>query len=218
MAHEKYDDDVLVLTSNSWHGKHDLIVNENIAVPDGFAASRMGEIKWEAKPLYIEVEPSKLVPFGKKKGLVREKHFRAPEFHIVTNRMVKDYQVINNDFLIQLAEDLAKRTGWTFEGCGTLRHNELSFVQLRLGDVNISGKRHERHIARFLYSDDKGSSSSGNGGLCYTRVECDNTHRAAIREEGMFKIPHVDDPQAMWRFVNAKAIAAVDAFHEQNAM
>jgi len=218
MAHEKYDEDVLVLTEDSWHGKHDIILPKGTDVETGFNVARLEDIEWLTKPLYIEVEPGMFLPFGDKKGLARRPFSRDQHWRILDNRTVRDYEVIDNEFLMGLAADLAMSTGWLFEGCGTLRHNEVSFIQLRVNrDIDVAGLSYERHTVRFFYGDDK-ALGSGFGGLTGTRIQCMNTFRMAISDENTITIPHREDPKARWEFINAQHISAINALEEQEVM
>lgn len=218
MADGKYEEDVLVLTADSWHGKEDLILPRGTSVEDGTKLSGMTEIEWTTKPLYVEVEPGKFIPFGNKKALTRLPNAFSSQYHVVDTRVVRDYEVINNDFLVELAVELAEATGWTFEGCGTLRHNEISFIQLRLTeDYRAAGRSDERHTVRFLYGDDK-SGNSGFAGLNYTRVQCMNTFLVAILENSIMKVSHRDDPELRWKLLNAQAAEVIKALEEQNKM
>jgi len=219
MGHGKFDEDRLVVTEDTWHGRHDVLLLKGTTVPDGCAISRIGEIVWATKPLYIEVSPGRFVPFGDKKGLVREPNAFSQNAHVLDSRgAVKDYVVINNDFLIQMATELAERTGWQFEGCGTLQHNEVSFVQLRINTtIDVGGREYERHVIRLFYADNK-RIGSGFGGLQMTRVQCMNTFRAAVSEDNIIKIEHVDDPEARWKLLNAHFARAIAAIEEQKLM
>lgn len=218
MSDGKYEEDVLVLTAESWHGKEDLILPRGTSVEDGTAASGMEDIVWELRPLYVEVEPGKFVPFGDKQALTRLPNLLTSQYGILDTRVVRDYEIVNNDFLIELAVELAEQTGWTFEGCGTLQRNRLSFIQLRLDqDYYAAGREYERHAIRFLYGDDKGGGS-GFVGLNYKRVQCQNTWKAAIAENTIMTVSHRDAPEVRWKLLNAQAIEVVKAVEEQNIM
>jgi hypothetical protein len=218
MGHGKTDEDVLVLTADSWHGREDLILPRGTSVEEGTDKSNMDEIVWEKRPLYVEVEPGVFLPFGNKQALARLPNVFTDQWHFVDTRIVRDYEIINNDFLIELAKELAQETGWTFEGCGTLRRNELSFIQLRIGEEYLAGGRmDERHTIRFMYGDDK-SQNSGFAGINYTRIQCMNTFMVAVNEDSILRVSHRDDPETRWRLVNAQAVEVVKAVEEQNKM
>jgi hypothetical protein len=218
MSDGKYEEDVLALTKDSWHGKEDMILPRGTSVEEGTRLSRMDEIHWTTRPLYVEVEPGKFIPFGDKKALTRVPNAFSSVYHVVDSRVVRDYEAINNDFMMELAAELARITGWTFEGCGTLRHNEISFIQLRLThDYHVGNREYERHSVRFLYGDDK-AAGSGFAGLNYTRVQCMNTFFCAIGENGILKVDHRDNPQARWKLINAGAAEVIKGFEEQNKM
>jgi hypothetical protein len=155
---------------------------------------------------------------GNKKALVRLPNIFTDDYHAVDTRVVRDYEIVNNDFLAELAAELAEATGWTFEGCGTLRHNELSFIQLRMDDNYLAGAReYERHTVRFMYGDDK-AASSGFAGINYTRIECMNTFMVAISENGILRVRHDIDPATRWKLINAQAAEVVNTLKEQNRM
>jgi hypothetical protein len=67
-----------------------------------------------------------------------------------------------------------------------------------------------------MVGDDK-RCGAGFGGMVFTRIVCANTWRAAISEGGVFKISHVQDPLALWKFATAQINAAVKAYKEQGA-
>lgn len=218
MAHGKFDEDVLVLTADSWHGLEDDILPRGTSVFDGIEHSGMEEIEWTTRPLFVEVEPGMFVPFGNKQALTRLPNVFSDGYHVVDTRVVRDYEVVNNDFLAELAVELAAQTGWTFEGCGTLRHNELSFIQLRLPqDYYAGGRDYERHDIRFLYGDDK-RGGSGFAGINYTRVQCMNTFFAAISENSILRVSHRDDPHTRWKLINAQAAEVLRVLQVQNEM
>lgn len=218
MGHGKFDEDVLVLTAESWHGNEDLILPRGTSVADGVAASNMDEIVWATRPLYVEVEPGKFVPFGNKQALTRLPNVFTDQYHVLDTRVVRDYEVVNNEFYMQLAKELGEATGWTFEGCGTLRHNEITFIQLRIQQEYLAGGRqNERHTIRFMYGDDK-SQGSGFAGLNYTRIQCMNTFMVAIGEGSILRVSHRDDPHTIWKLLNAQAMEVLEAVTEQNRM
>ena len=212
----KFEEDILVLTKESWHGKEDMIIPRGTTVDEACEIARLDEVVWTTKPLYVEVEPGRFMRFGNKDGLVRLPNRFADDYHCIDTRTVRDYEIVSNEFLMDLAKDLAHRTGWTIEGLGTLRHNEITFIQLRLDrDYCVADLPRERHRVRLLYGDDK-AYGSGFTGLEYTRVECLNTFMFAISESGIAKISHRDSPEARWKLINAESIAIVKAFTNQN--
>jgi hypothetical protein len=218
MGHGKFEEDVLVLTKDSWHGQEDLILPRGTSVDEGTAVSRMEEIVWTTRPLYVEVEPGVFKRFGNKDALTRLPNAFTDGYHVVDSRTVRDYEIVSNEFLVARAKELAAITGWTFEGCGTLNHNEISFVQLRLNkDYHVADMPHERHEIRFLFGDDK-AGNSGYAGLQYRRAQCMNTFMVAIMENGVLRVPHRNNPEAKWKLINAQAAEVIKEFEEQNAM
>lgn len=215
MAHKTYK---IILTDKSWHGHEDAVVSRDIPVHEGCELAKMSEVVWETRPAYAEVQPGLFIPVEGKKVLVRLPNSWDNTFHTIGNRLVKDYQIVDNGFLCGLASKMAEVTGWKFEGAGTLSKGEMSFIQLRLNeDFNVAGRKYEAHKAMFMFGDDK-RGGSGYGGLVFTRIQCWNTWRMAAGEDGVFKIPHRDDPHAQWEFVNARVEAAIAALKNQNAI
>ena len=214
----KYAEDVLVLTADSWHGEHDFLLPQGISLEAGYEISQLSDIEWVTRPLHIEVEPGVFKPFGNKFGLARLPNERTDEWHILDNRLVRDYEALTNDFLMELASDLAERTGWEFEGCGTLRHNEISFIQLRVpGKFDVAGLEYERHVVRIFYADDKAGGAAYIG-LTLTRIQCDNTFRAAISGESVLTVEHRDNPEARMTFINEQAVAVADSLKDHAAL
>jgi hypothetical protein len=213
MSHETYK---IVLTDKSWHGYEDAVVSRDISVAEGCKLAKVAEVVWKLKPAYTEVADGVFVPVKDKSVLVRLPTSWDDTYHVLGNRLVKDYEIVDNTFLCNLATQMADVTGWSFEGAGTLKKGEISFVQLRLtNDFYVAGKKHEAHRVKFLFGDDK-RQGSGYGGLVFTRVQCWNTWRMATSEGDVFKIPHRDDPHAQWMFVNARVEAAINAAETQH--
>ena len=146
----------IVLTDKSWHGNEDAVISRDTSVEDGCDLAKIEEVRWALRPVYIEVSPGVFVPFGKKKGMVRLPNSWDNTYHILDNRVVRDYEIVNNEFLVNVAKRISNETGWTFEGAGTLKSGEISFIQLRLTeDLLVAGRSYERHQAKFLIGDDK---------------------------------------------------------------
>jgi hypothetical protein len=212
MSDETYK---MVLTDESWHGYEDAVVSRNISVAEGCELAKLAKVVWVLRPAFVETDQNMFVPIKGKSTLVRLPTPWDNTYHILGNRLVRDYEIVDNTFLCGLATQMADVTGWSFEGAGTLKRGEISFIQLRLtNNFYVGGKEHEAHRVKFLFGDDK-RNGAGYGGLVLTRLQCWNTWRMAIAEDGIFKIPHRDDPHAQWNFVNARIEAAIGAAETQ---
>lgn len=194
-----------VLSEKSWHGgerSRGEIVPEGTSVADGIDRSRVKEIVWSLEPAYVSVN-GKFVPLSGRSFLVRQPTSWDPEIHVLESRIVRDYEIIPSRFLADLALDIAAKTGWTFEGAGSLSAGEAVWIQLRLtDDFIVGGQKYERHSTKLVYADDK-RSGSGYIGLAGTRIQCDNTFRWAVNESGVIKVPHVASPKERMKLAHA---------------
>jgi hypothetical protein len=127
----------------------------------------------------------------------------------------EEFEVVQGSDLADMAENVAEHTGWQFMAAANLKSSEIAFVQLSIDkDFKIGGKLHEAHNAKLFFGDDK-SGGATFGGIVYTRIQCWNTWRSALSENGVWRLRHDDSPKARMQFVSAQIVNAYKAMAEE---
>lgn len=209
------------IVGSTWHGQQNtrgVQLPPGTSVERGIDLSRIRELSWHKIPVVARSGSGRVVSVDGQYLLEREPRPWQPgdDWYILPGRQVtEEFEIVQGADLAEMAESVAKHTGWQFMGAAHLKDSEICFVQLEIDrDFMIAGKRHEAHKAKLFFGDDK-SGGSTFGGITYTRIQCWNTWRAALSGEGVWRLRHDDSPKARLEFASAQIVQAYKAMGEE---
>jgi len=209
------------IVDQTWHGeqeKRGATLKRGVSVPDGIRISRIREVDWEKVPAYALSKSGKMVRIDGEYKLERQPRPWYPDEnpYILPGRTVgEEYEIIQGRDLADLAEDVSQQTGWQFLAAANLKDSEITFIQLDIDkDFRIGDKLHEAHKAKLFFGDDKNGGSLF-GGIVLTRIQCWNTWRSALSENGVWQLRHDNNPKARMQLAAAQIVRAYQALKEE---
>jgi phage/plasmid-like protein (TIGR03299 family) len=167
----------------AWHGLGQTFTGPMLAVP-ALEAARADEVTIRTWPLYYRRD-GEFCELPEAVEIVREPLPEDPN-PVPLGHASASYTLVQNRDIAELLDAAGLTARFPVETLGVLGKGETIFISLDMGEDRIAGDDHKRYV---LITDTRDGGSALKLLTVYTRVVCQNTLIAALREdEGVVRL------------------------------